>query len=344
MRQLNRKEKLLKLIVEQFIKTAEPVGSSALIEKYDLPYSSATVRNEMAELERLGYLEKTHTSSGRVPSSEGYRYYVDYLRDSDVDTTIRYQISNLFESKKSLEIDEVIEKGCEIISHMTNLASVVLGPDANHECINKVQLVPINNITAVAVFVTDRGHVEHKTFSIPSGVSVGELESCVNIINDRICGTPINHVIEKVDSLRPILADRIKNHELVFKAFLEAFLKFTTERVSVFGRANILEQPEFTNDITKIRKLINLLENDSAWKALETKEGINVRIGSENMLSELDDVSIVTANINVSSSQKGTIALIGPTRMDYDRVLSALEYLQEEINKFFAETDFEEEE
>jgi heat-inducible transcriptional repressor len=97
MHELNRKEKLLKLIVEQFIKTAEPVGSSALIEEYDLPYSSATVRNEMAELERLGYLEKTHTSSGRVPSSEGYRYYVDYLRDAQVDTTMRYQIQNLFE-------------------------------------------------------------------------------------------------------------------------------------------------------------------------------------------------------------------------------------------------------
>ncbi|MBQ9730856.1 MAG: heat-inducible transcription repressor HrcA [Bacilli bacterium] len=344
MHELNRKEKLLKLIVEQFIKTAEPVGSSALIEEYDLPYSSATVRNEMAELEKLGYLEKTHTSSGRVPSSEGYRYYVDYLRDAHVDTTMRYQIQNLFESKKGLEIDEVIEKGCEIISQMTHLTTVVLGPDANQERINKVQLVPLNDITAVAVFVTDRGHVEHKTFSIPKDVSIGELESCVNIINDRICGTPINKVADKVDSLRPILAERIKNHEIVFKAFLEAFLKFTTERVSVFGRANMFEQPEFTNNIEKIRKLINLLENDSAWKALETKEGINVRIGSENMLTEMDDVSIVTANISVSDNQHGTIALVGPKRMDYNKALSALEYLQEEINRFFIEAIEEEEE
>lgn len=341
MHPLNRKEKLLKLIVEQFIKTAEPVGSSALIEEYDLPYSSATVRNEMADLEKMGYLEKTHTSSGRVPSSEGYRYYVDYLRNAEVDTTVRYQIQSLFESKKGLEIEEVIKKGCEIISQMTNLASVVLGPDANQECINKVQLVPINDISAVAVFVTDRGHVEHKTFSIPKDVSVGELESCVNIINDRISGTPINNVIEKVDSLRPILADRIKHHELVFKAFLEAFLKFTNERVSVFGRSNVLEQPEFTNNVEKIRKLIKLLENNSAWKALETKEGISVKIGSENMLTELDDVSIITANINVSSSQRGKIALIGPTRMDYNKVLNALEYLQEEINKFFDEEEKE---
>ncbi len=181
-----------------------------------------------------------------------------------------------------------------------------------------------------------------KSFVIPKDVSIGELESCVNIINDRICGTPINKVADKVDSLRPILAERIKNHEIVFKAFLEAFLKFTTERVSVFGRANMFEQPEFTNNIEKIRKLINLLENDSAWKALETKEGINVRIGEENMLTEMDDVSIVTANISVSSNQHGTIALVGPKRMDYNKALAALEYLQEEINRFFIETDEEE--
>lgn len=339
-KELNRKERLLKMIVEQFIKTAEPIGSQALIEEYELDYSSATIRNEMADLENLGYLEKTHTSSGRVPSSKGYRYYVDYLRDKDIDVKIKYQLQTLF-SNKSVDINEVIKHGCEIISQMTQLTSIVLGPDSNLEMINRIQLVPLSENSVIAIFVTDRGHVEHKTFSVPDDVSLSELETCVNILNDRIVGTPLNKIVEKINSLRPIIAEKVQHYEIFFKLFLEAFLKFTAERVDIYGRDNILDQPEFANNSDKLRKLIHLLEKDFTWGSLKNTDDIRVRIGKENMLTELDDLSVITANLRISPLHKGTIALIGPTRMDYKRAVSALEFLQKEIEKFFFDDEGE---
>lgn len=345
MKEMNRKEQILKLIVEHFIKTAEPVGSQTLIEQFELPYSSATIRNEMAELESLGYLEKPHTSAGRVPSARGYRYYIDYLRDRHVDEAIKYQLQQLFIADESMERNEVIRHACEIISQMTSLTSVVLGPDATIEKMSKIQLIPVSETSSVAVFVTDSGHVQHKTFSIPEEVSIKELETCVEILNDRLIGTPISSLVEKVAALQPLIASQINRHEKIFKAFLEAFLRFTSERMAVYGRANILDQPEFANNINRLRKLVNLLENDNVWRQVDRSDqgGITVRIGEENQISELDDVSVVTANFQLSGHQQGTIALIGPTRMDYTRVLNALEYLQFEIEKMYHEDDVEEE-
>ncbi|MCK9199301.1 MAG: heat-inducible transcriptional repressor HrcA, partial [Bacilli bacterium] len=217
MQELNRKQRILKLIVEEFVKTAEPVGSHSLIDKYNLPYSSATIRSEMAELENLGYLEKTHTSSGRVPSPMGYRYYVDSLREKNcIDDDTKEKIQALF-SQKDIQINEVIKHGCEIISQMTNLTSVMLGPDSNEECLSKVQLMPLTSTSAVALFVTDRGHVEHKIFSIPDSIAMNDLENCVEILNDRISGTKISQVVDKVNSIKPILADAVKQHEVIFK-------------------------------------------------------------------------------------------------------------------------------
>ncbi|MEA4821723.1 MAG: heat-inducible transcriptional repressor HrcA [Erysipelotrichales bacterium] len=339
MQELNRKQRILKLIVEEFVKTAEPVGSHSLIDKYNLPYSSATLRSEMAELENLGYLEKTHTSSGRVPSPRGYRYSVDTLREKNcIDDDTKEKIHALF-SQKDIQINEVIKHGCEIISQMTNLTSVMLGPDSNEESLSKVQLMPLTSTSAVALFVTDRGHVEHKIFSIPDSVAMNDLENCVEILNDRISGTKISQVIDKVNSIKPILADAVKQHEVIFRAFLEAFLKFTAERVSVFGRANILEQPEFTSNLNKLRKLVNLLENQDVWRQFDSNDDICVMIGDENTIAEIDDLSVVSANIHFDKNNNGKIALIGPTRMDYSKVIGALEYLQEAIDEYFKESE-----
>jgi len=333
MKSMNRKERILKLIVEQFIQTAEPVGSSSLIES--LNCSSATIRNEMKELEDMGFLEKTHTSSGRVPSAQGYRYYVDHLRDSVDDLDLRYQLQSLFDVNQQLNVEEAIKHGCEIISQMTNLTSVVLGPDAQYESIKKIQLIPVSEKVAVAIFVTDSGHVENKTFEIPTGVAFKDLETCVNVVGERIVGTPINKVVDKVEALKPILADKIQNYEVVFKAFLEAFLKFTYERVSVYGAANMFDQPEFVNDIEKLKRLITLVESDKAWSNIDDFQGISVRIGSENTLTEFDDVSVIQAEIKVDDTQRGRVVLLGPTRMDYHKALKAVEYLQEQLNEFF---------
>lgn len=339
MTKYSRKEKILKLIIEQFIQTATPVGSQTLINEYNLPYSSATIRNEMSELEQEGYIEKPHTSAGRVPSSKGYRFYIEHLRDTEIDEEVKSKMQELF-SAKDIAINEIIKHGCEIIAQMTNLTSIVLGPDSSKETLSKIQYIPLNNNSAVAVFVTSKGHVESKTFNVPNGVSVDEIGTCVDIMNDRLVGTPINDIIDKMDSLKPILAERITQHEIIFRTFLEAFIKFTNERVAVFGRNNILEQPEFTSDINKLRKLVNLIENDEIWKKIVGEgDHLSIRIGKENQLMELDDVTLVSKPIRLSNNEYGTIALIGPTRMNYNKVISALEYLSEKIDTMLKERE-----
>jgi heat-inducible transcriptional repressor len=334
---LNRRQRLLKLIVEEFINKAEPVGSNTLIEKHDLPYSSATIRAEMAELEAEGYLEKTHTSSGRVPSTEGYRYYVKYLRDvNNVDDEVKDKIHQLF-TQRDVAINEIIKHSCEIISQMSNLTTVMLGPDSKEERLSKVQLVSLNEQSAVAVFVTDRGHVEHKIFAIPNGISLSELESAVEIINKRITNTKLSDIIEKINAIKPLIAESIKQHELIFKAFLEAFLQFASDNVSVFGRGNLLDKPEFNTNINRLRKLVNMFENKSVWKQFGSEDAISIQIGNENSDVDFDDLSVVSANVSLSQNQKGKIALVGPIRMDYSKVVATLKYLQDELDRYFSE-------
>lgn len=329
----SRKERILKLIVEQFIQTAQPVGSQTLINEYNLPYSSATIRNEMSELEKDGLIEKPHTSAGRIPSNKGYRYYIERLREKEIDQDVKTKMHELF-SSHDIAINEIVKHGCEIISQMTNLTSVVLGPNSSNELLSKIQYIPLNNNSAVAVFVTSKGHVESKTFNVPNGTDVNEISTCIDILNDRLVGSPINEIIEKMNSIKPILAERITQHEIIFRAFLEAFINFSNERVAVFGRNNILEQPEFTSDINKLRKLVNIIEDDEVWKKLIGEgDRISVRIGQENVLTELDDVTLVSKPIRLSNEEYGTIALIGPTRMDYNKVINALEYLSEKIDE-----------
>ena len=334
---LNRKQRILKLIVEQFVTSAEPVGSNTLIDKYKLPYSSATIRSEMAELEDSGYLEKTHTSSGRVPSAAGYRYYVENLREQEIiDDDVKAKINQLF-SQRDIAVNEIIKHSCEIISQMSNLTTVMLGPDAKEERLSKVQIIPLTDASAVAVFVTDRGHVEHKIFAVPGGISLNEIEQAVEIINQRITNTKLSEVVEKINALKPLIAESIKQHEVIFKAFLEAFLQFASDNVEIFGRGNLLDQPEFTSNVNKLRKLVNLFEDKQVWKKFDSTEDISVLIGKENSVVEFDDVSVISANISLAPNQKGKIALVGPIRMDYAKVIATLKYLQQELDRYFGE-------
>src|SRR5574344_2485390 len=172
---MTRQDEILKLIVEHFIKTAEPVGSKTLQEVYKLEVSSATIRNEMNALEQDGYLEKTHTSSGRVPSEKGYQYYAEHIRETSVDEGAKNALANVL-SEKSKSVEEVMKESCEILSHMTNLASVVLGPSVQQERLAKVQLIPLSKNSATAVFVTDQGYVENKTFIVDEKLHMEDVE------------------------------------------------------------------------------------------------------------------------------------------------------------------------
>ena len=335
---ISRSDMILKYIVEYFIKNAEPVGSQTLIEEFHLPYSSATIRNEMYALEKMGLLEKPHTSSGRVPSSRGYKYYCDYLRDKNVDDAMKYSLQTVL-SGKVQSIEEIIKESCEIISHMTNLVSVVVGPDESSECLVSVQLIPISDNSFTAVFVTDKGYVENKTFIVPNDIASKDIVQCVELLNARLKGTPIPQLVDKMEALRPVLQDYVISHDLVYQALLETLLKFASDRVSLYGREELFNHPEFKNDTEALLRVMKLLDDASIFKSVDEqmkneKENLLVKIGD---IEGNPDVSVVTAKIDIGNGEENTIAFVGPKRMDYDKALSAIEYLTNELKKFFGD-------
>ncbi|MCR4912125.1 MAG: heat-inducible transcriptional repressor HrcA [Bacilli bacterium] len=335
---LSRSDTILKLIVEYFIKHAQPVGSQTLIEEYNLPYSSATIRNEMYALEKMGLIEKPHTSAGRVPSSKGYKYYCEYLRDKTVDETLKYSLQTVL-NQKLQSIEEIIKQSCEIISHMTNLVSVVMGPDEKSECLARVQLIPLGDNTMTAIFVTDKGYVENKTFIIPQGMKAEDIIKCVDILNERLTGTPIPDLVDKMESIKPIIQDYVVSHDVIYQAMLETLLRFASDRMALYGKDELFNHPEFKNDADALLRVMKLLENQSVFKNVDdelasSNEDFIVKIGD---IEGNPDVALVTAKIRVGNEGENMISLVGPKRMDYDRALAAIEYLINELNNYFGE-------
>ena len=329
---LSRSDTILKYIVEYFIKTAQPVGSHTLIEVYHLNYSSATIRNEMYALEKLGLIEKTHSSSGRVPSASGYKYYCDRLRDKQVDEELRQSLQLVLDQRVK-SVEEIIKRSCEILSHMTNLVSVVMGPDEEKEKLASVQLVKISDNTITAIFVTDKGYVENKTFILEGDISTDELVQCMDVLNQRLKGTPVNQLINKMEALKPVLSDYVISHDVVYQALMGTYLRFASDRLSLYGREELFNNPEFKQDAEKLERVFKLLGDSSIFKTVETKDGgITLNIGD---VEGNPDVSMVTAKIKVGEEGEQTLTLLGPTRMDYAKVLSALEYIVNELNKYF---------
>lgn len=325
-----RQEELLKLIVEEYIKTARPVSSNSLCEIMDC--SSATIRNEMSSLEEENLLEKTHTSSGRIPSQKGYRYYVDHImKPKELTGDDMLKLQTIFHNK-SIVIDDVIVRSMEIISELTSYTSVVLGPSSNDNKVSKIEVVPVDEFKLVAIVITDKGHVEYKNIIMESSVSLAEVKQTVDLINKLIVGTPINEVSSVLEfQIKPVISQYVKQHEILYNAFYNAFNDFKTGvNVKLSGTSNILKQPEFDNT-KKIREIISKFEDTDIVKSIKEEEnGINIYIGSENNFDE--DVTIVKTKY-YNNGDEGTIALIGPKRMEYDRVITLLNFITENINK-----------
>lgn len=334
---MTRSEEILKLIVEHFIRTAEPVGSKTLLETYHLGVSSATIRAEMSELEKEGFLEKTHTSSGRVPSSKGYEYYVEHLREERVDSSVKYALQTVLE-KKAQSVEEVIQRSCEILSNMTNLAVGVLGPKVNSEKLVSIQLIPIGPNTATAVFVTDQGYVENKTFVIDQKTTPEEIQKTVELLNKRLVGTPISDLVPKMEAMKPAVTDYLVGQDVIYQALLSAFVQFAGERINLYGKENLLDHPEFAEDAKKLKKILRFLDNPQAMReAVSTPEkgegGVSVQFGKEK--EGLEDVALISADISIPGQQKAQISLLGPTRMDYERIVSTLHYVAKSLDEYF---------
>ncbi|MEG0026191.1 MAG: heat-inducible transcriptional repressor HrcA [Bacilli bacterium] len=325
-----RQAKLLKLIIEDYIKTARPVSSKSLSEI--MKCSSATIRNEMGFLEENNLIEKMHTSSGRIPSEKGYRYYVDYImKPKEITGDDLLKLQTIFHNN-SLMLNDTIIKSMEIISELTNYTSIVLGSSSSENKVTKVEVIPIGENNLIAIVITDKGHVENRNLIIDASVSKIEIKQTVDLINQLIIGTPINEVSSKLEfEVKPVISKFVKQHEVLYNAFYNVFSDFTNgSNFKMAGTKNILMQPEF-NNTSKIREIIGKFEDQEIINSIKEKDnGINIYIGSENEFDE--DVTVIKTKYNFNG-EEGTIALIGPKRMEYDRALSLLDYIKNNIER-----------
>ena len=322
-----RQENILKLITTEYIKSARPVGSNLICK--ELNCSSATIRNEMATLEELGLLEKTHTSSGRIPSEAGYRYYVDHLMKlKELNGEDLFKLQIIFDNQQ-LQLTDTLSESLKLISDMTNYTSIVLGGASHNNKLKEIRVIPIDNENLIVILVTDTGHVENKKVTLKD-VSLDEIKKTVDLINELIVGTPIDEISSKLEfEIKPIIGRYVKEHEMVYNTFYQVFKDFSTKNINIVGRNNILKQPEF-NNVEKIQHIFNKLDNKEEMidSIKEENNDIKIYIGKENNLDE--DVTVIQTTYH-SKGEEGTIAIVGPKRMDYDRVVTLLEYIKDNL-------------
>ena len=322
-----RQNDILKLIVEHYVKLAKPVGSKLISKK--LKCSSATIRNEMSFLEEQGLLEKTHTSSGRVPSEEGYRYYVDNLMEikkMNAEDMLKLQ---MVVHNSTLPMTDTIAKSLQVISDMTNYATIALGTNSHDNNLKQIEVVPITENSMIVIVVTDKGHVEHKEIKLKD-VNSEDIKKTVSLINNLIVGTPIDEVSTKLEyEVKPVIGKYVSQHEQIYNAFYNVFSDFSSNDINIVGRTKFLEQPEFSN-VDKIKSIFNKLDDKDILRQIESDEDDNIKvyIGHENNIDE--DVTVIKTKFKNGNEEK-TLAIIGPKRMDYERVVSMLEFLKKQI-------------
>ncbi len=332
---LKRKDLILKCIVEEFVKTAEPVGSVTILKNYHLDCSSATIRNTMVQLEKEGLIEKTHVSSGRVPSAKGYQYYLDHLNEENLLSSVDMEFQREFKralDSRTHSVEDVMSRSCQMLSELTNMATVVLGPRADDEKLVSVQLLKLNEDQVMGIFVTDSGYVEKKTFVLKNmGLTFETASAAVDMLNSRLAGSRISDLADKAQSLMPILIKQVgQSGKAIIQSFVEALMSFAKKRFTVYGKKNLLALPEFADDADAFLSAVDALEDPSKLQRTMTRQddigSVSVGFTSENN----GDLAIVSKPIN----GKDKIAVVGPKRMDYRKVLSALEYVVFMIDKY----------
>lgn len=323
-----RQEEILKLIVLEYIKLAKPVGSKLLSVK--MKCSSATIRNEMMELEEMGLLEKTHTSSGRIPSEQGYRYYVDNLMQlKELNGEEVFKLQTVFNNTQ-LELSDVLSKSLELVSDMTSYTSIMLDTKSHDNKLKEISIVPVDKELVVVIVVTDQGYVEHKNIELKE-VSLEEVKKTVKLINDLIVGTPIDEISAKLEfEIKPVIGKYVRQHEILYNAFYDVFTDISSKNINVVGKNNILKHQEFSN-VSKVKDIFDKLEDRTMLENIrESDNNINIYIGHENKMDP--DVTVIKTNYKTNKDE-GTIAIIGPKRMEYDKVVNLLDYIKKQIER-----------
>lgn len=325
-----RKKKILQIIIEDYISSAEPVGSRTIARKYDLGLSPATIRNEMSDLELLGYLEQPHTSAGRIPSAQAYRFYVDALIEPGTLTDNDMALIDGWYNERRRNIDDIFQSTAKILSRMTQNVSMVLTNPQTIANFCYLKFLPLDSQHAILCIVADDGSIDTNVVDIPLGMSSEEMDYLAGKMSKLLEDRNLSDI--SVEILQNVHTDVVED-KLIFSSLLQAVRKMTGRRqeqkVFLGGTKQLLNQPEF-RDVERVRNLLGILEEEKVLKDLlqgGEDSGLKVTIGSENKFTGIQDCSMVQATYRLNGQIVGTMAVLGPTRMEYGKVISVMDYL-----------------
>lgn len=327
-RQLN----ILHLLVKIYTETSVPVGSKTLMNQ-GIKASSATIRNDLAKLEELELIEKTHSSSGRIPSIKGYRFYVDHLmQPTEVSTadlaTIRGHLNRRFHAT-----NQIIEQSATILSELTSYTAFSLGPEVKERKLTGFRIVPLNRSQLIAIIITDQGYVESQVFTIPESVTSEDLEKMIRIINDRLVGESLLTVYHKLRTEIPLVLQKyFTNSTNVLYLFEEVFNQVFDDQVYISGGMNLLNSESLT-DISEFKSIYSLISDTDQLTEilLPDSNGVEIKIGNEIDNELLFNMSLITATYEVPEHGKGVIALLGPTNMSYSKLHGLVRVMTKEL-------------
>lgn len=325
-----RKKKILQIIIEDYISSAEPVGSRTIARKYDLGLSPATIRNEMSDLELLGYLEQPHTSAGRIPSDQAYRFYVDALIEPGTLIDNDMALIDGWYNERRRNIDDIFQSTAKILSRMTQNVSMVLTNQQTIANFCYLKFLPLDSQHAILCIVADDGSIDTNVVDIPLGMSSEEMDYLAGKMSKLLEDRNLSDI--SVEILQNVHTDVVED-KLIFSSLLQAVRKMTGRRqeqkVFLGGTKQLLNQPEF-RDVERVRNLLGILEEEKVLKDLlqgGEDSGLKVTIGSENKFTGIQDCSMVQATYRLNGQIVGTMAVLGPTRMEYGKVISVMDYL-----------------
>ncbi len=333
-----RKLKILQAIIADFVRTAEPVGSRTISRNYELGISPATIRNEMSDLEEMGYLTHPHTSSGRVPSEKAYRLYVNEMMgkkelSDDEKAAIAKQLYD-----NVTELDNLIERAAHVLSEITNLTAFALSPGKEMDTLRYVNLIPVDDRTVVLMIVSESGKVSNTTVQLDRPVNDETLRILAKNMTYNYSGKTLSEAL-KIDIIKTFREDAeamAMFHNNIMPGFLRTLENMLNVNLYMDGLMNIFSIPEY-NDIEKAKSFFEIVnrKEDIMKKLMARDDGMIITIGGENQDADLSDCSVITATYHVDGKMVGKLGVIGPTRMKYDEVTSVVEYLTDNISKAF---------
>ena len=331
-----RKFRILQAIIDDYILTAVPVGSRTISKKYDMGLSSATIRNEMSDLEELGYLDQPHVSAGRIPSAKAYRLYVDQLLKTGRIPTDNDQVVKGHFLGRMHQMEDVIDHAAQVLSSLTSYTAVVLPPMGNMPRIRTIQLVPVTETSALVVIVTGMGIIRDQVMQVSSELDSDTLYAISKTLTERLRGMTLHEAVQQM----PILTQAMRDNERLLQGIGQALghqEETTHPHVAIGGTSNMLAYPEYS-DMEKARSFLSLMETRDRLADIISQKGemaFTVRIGPETGVPEMADCSIVTATYTTGTGRQGTIGVIGPTRMRYSRVLSVMNTMGQQLSELF---------